>query len=170
MVARLLVRYPRLVEKWAGSRDFSAEAAGFGAGAGHTPWTRLAKPVRAACVGLVTTGGVHLKTQTPFDMSNPDGDPTFREIPADTEPAALAITHDYYDFRDAQADVNIVLPLERLRELAAEGAIGAVAPVHMSFMGHVDNELVERLIGETAPAAARRMREAGADAVLLAPV
>lgn len=162
MAARLLTRYPALVRRWAGARDFSGDA-------GETPWAPLEKPLRACRVGLVTTGGVHLRTQRPFDMENPDGDPTFREIPAGARRDDLMITHDYYDHRDADADLNIVFPHERIQELAAEGVIGGAASAHLSFMGHIDNDLVARLVEETAPAGARRLRAAGADAVLLAP-
>ncbi len=169
MVARLLTRFPGLVSKWAGGRDFSAEMVSWRAGPGLTPWTPLLKPVRDCKVALVTTGGVHLKSQTPFDMKNPDGDPTFREIPADAAHDSLTITHDYYDHRGANEDVNVVFPYERLAEMAAEGVIGGVSPVHVSFMGHIDAELVEQLVQETAPAAARRLREAGTEAALLAP-
>lgn len=162
MVARLLTRRPGLVRKWAGTRDFSDLA-------GETPWTPLTRPLAGRRLGLVTTGGVHLKTQPPFDMENPDGDPTFREIPADAGRGELTITHDYYDHRGADADLNVVFPHERLGELAAEGRTGGVADAHLSFMGHVDGALLLRLIEETAPEAARRLREAGADAALLAP-
>ena len=169
VVARLLTRFPGLVKKWAGGRNFSAEMVGFRAGPRFTPWTPLAKPVRACTVALVTTGGVHLRTQAPFDMENPDGDPTFREVPGDAVREALTITHDYYDHRGADTDLNVVFPYERLAEMAAEGVIGSVSSVHMSFMGHIDGELVKCLVEETAPAAARRLREAGAEVALLAP-
>ena len=62
MVARLLTRYPGLVKRWSGNRDFSAEMAGYLAGAGFTPWTPPAKPVSECSVALVTTGGVRGKT------------------------------------------------------------------------------------------------------------
>ncbi len=168
MVARLLTRYPHLVRRWAKGRDFSLESESL-AGAESTPWTRLAKPVRECRIGLVTTGGVHLKEQHPFDMDNPDGDPTFREIPAGAARDTLMITHDYYDHRGADEDLNVVFPHERLAKLAEEGVIGGVSSAHLSFMGHIDGELLERLIEETAPAAARRLLEAGAEGVLLAP-
>ena len=110
MVARLLTRYPGLVKRWAGAKDFSAEMAGWRAGPSFTPWTPLAKPVSECKVALVTTGGVHLRTQAPFDMENPDGDPTFREIPGAAARDVLTITHDYYDHRGADADLNVVFP------------------------------------------------------------
>ena len=46
MAARLLTRYPDLVKRWSGNRDFSAEMAGYRAGAGFTPWTPPSKPVQ----------------------------------------------------------------------------------------------------------------------------
>jgi D-proline reductase (dithiol) PrdB len=91
-------------------------------------------------VALVTTGGVQLRTQPPFDMNNPFGDPSFREIPAAVSPAQLTITHDYYDHRDAGRDPNIVFPWQSLRELVEQGAVGRASPVHLGFMGHIDQE------------------------------
>ena len=50
MVARLLARYPGLVKRWSGNRDFSAEMAGYRAGPAFTPWTPPAKPVSECTV------------------------------------------------------------------------------------------------------------------------
>jgi len=168
IAARLLGMFPGLVDRWARGRRFAQEGAEEGAGEAD-PWALLPKPLARCRIALVTTGGVHLRSQPPFDMRNPDGDPTFREIPAGTPRGNLVITHDYYDHRDADRDLNVILPLDRLEELAREGRVAGPAPLHLGFMGHVDGPLVERLIRETAPAAARRLAEAGADAVLLAP-
>lgn len=162
LIARVLTRFPALVRMWARGQRLSP-------GGTEDPWTPLAKPLSACRVALVTTGGVHLRDQPTFDMENPDGDPTFREIPAGVARDALVITHDYYDHRDADRDINVVFPLDRLDELAAEGRIAGQAPLHLGFMGHVDGPLVGRLSGETAPEAARRLRASGADCVLLTP-
>jgi len=43
-----------------------------------------------------------------------------------------------FDRTGFQQDWNVVFPLERLRELAAEGIIGSVAAYHYSFMGATD--------------------------------
>jgi D-proline reductase (dithiol) PrdB len=66
-------------------------------------------------------------------MTDPSGDPTSREIPADTSPQDLCITHDYYDHTDADRDINVVLPIERVRELKILGEIGDVNHRHFSF-------------------------------------
>ncbi len=147
LAARLLGRYPVLVRKWAAGRRFTA----------GDPRTPLGKPLAECRVAIVTTSGVHLRDQPPFDMKNPNGDPTFREIPDKSPRGDLTITHNYYDHRSADRDINVVFPLDRLGELAGEGRIAGRASLHLGFMGHIDGPLVDRLIEETAPEAARRL-------------
>ena len=112
---------------------------------------------------------MHLESDPPFDMSDPEGDPSFREMPSDVDPRLLTITHNYYDHAAADRDINVVLPLGRLRELADEGQVGAVAPHAYSFMGHIDGRHLRTLLEETAPAVADRLRADGAEAVFLTP-
>ena len=158
----MLLRYcPGLGRRWARGRTFTSSE--------HIPWTPLRKPLRDCRVALVTTGGVHLRTQSPFDMRNPLGDPSFREIPAAVSPEELIITHDYYDHRDADRDMNIVFPWLRLRELVRQGLVGAISPVHLGFMGHIDGELVATLQQWTAPDAAKMLVQHQVDVALLFP-
>ena len=133
------------------------------------PWTPMGKPVREAAVALVTTAGVHRRADPPFDMTDPDGDPTFRVVPVEASRAELTITHKYYDHSAADRDLNVVLPVDRLRELAAAGLVGGVAPRMYSFMGHVDGAHLRTLMETTAPEVARRLRADGAEAVVLTP-
>jgi D-proline reductase (dithiol) PrdB len=161
LLARAFTRFPRLAERWAENYDTTRSV--------EIPWVPMTTPFPAASIALVSTAGVHLRTQPPFDMRDPDGDPTFREIPSDTSRAELTITHDYYDHRDADRDLNIVLPLDRLAELAAAGEIGALAPRHFSFMGHIDRHHIRTLQEQSAPAVAQLLRDDRVDAVLLAP-
>lgn len=164
-LARLITRFPKLGEQWA-ERFGAATPETVGAA---IPWTPLRRPLRDCRVALVSTAGVHLRTQAPFDMNDADGDPSYREIPATADEAALTITHDYYDHRDADRDINVVWPIDRLRELAAGAEIGALAAPHFSFMGHIDKHHIATLTQRTAPAVAARLRDDGVDAVLLAP-
>jgi D-proline reductase (dithiol) PrdB len=161
LLARAFTRFPRLAQRWAESYDATT--------GGEIPWTPMTLPLARASIALVSTAGVHRRAQPAFDMRDPDGDPTFREIPRDTRRDQLVITHDYYDHRDADRDLNIVLPLDRLAELAAAGDIGAVAPRHFSFMGHIDRRHIRTLQVQSAPAVARALLADRVDAVLLAP-
>ena len=133
------------------------------------PWAPVTKPVRESVIALVTTAGVHLDSDPPFDMNDPEGDPSMREIPSDVDPRRLTITHKYYDHSAADRDINVVLPIDRLRELVADGRVGGLAPRMYSFMGHIDGRHLTTLIEETAPTLARRLRADGADAVFLTP-
>jgi D-proline reductase (dithiol) PrdB len=136
---------------------------------GVIPWAPARIPLPEARIALVTSAGVHLKRDRPFDMENPEGDASFRVIPGDTALPDLTITHDYYDHRAPDRDVNCVFPLERLRELAAAGRIGRVAPRHIGTMGHILGTEARRLVSATSPAIAKLLVEDGVDYVLAAP-
>jgi len=133
------------------------------------PWTPLRKPLAECKVAIVTTAGVHHRDQKPFNMHDRDGDPTFRVIDVSLSISDLVITHDYYDHSDADRDINIVFPIERLWELESEGFIGEVARFHYGLMGHVKNQNVQVLVKESAPEVAQRLKSDDVDAVLLTP-
>ena len=76
-IAKLLDKHPLLFARWVQKSEFIEF--------NDSPWTQLAREVNQSRLALITTGGVHLKSQTPFDMTDPAGDPTFREIPANTK-------------------------------------------------------------------------------------
>ena len=132
-------------------------------------WTPVIKPLNKSKVAIVTTAGVHHKDQHPFDMTDPDGDPTFREIELSEHASELVITHDYYDHTDADRDINIVFPVDRLREFEAEGIIGELAERHYGFMGHIEGQHIHTLINKMAPEVAKRLRSDSVDIVLLTP-
>lgn len=96
------------------------------------PFTPYDKDLASATVAIVSATGVFLPDQEPFPAEDP-GDITFRVIPADADTGMMRIVHGHYDHSEADADPNIVFPLETLRELAAEGVIGAVNDKHYSF-------------------------------------
>lgn len=129
----------------------------------------MRKALRRCKVAVVTTAGVHHRDQPPFDMADQNGDPSFRLLDAARPVGDLMITHDYYDHSDADKDINIVFPVERLREFAEEGVIGELAKENYGFMGHVLGHHIDRLINEYAPEAAGRLKAEQVDAVLLTP-
>jgi len=133
------------------------------------PWTGLKKPLHECRVALVTTAGVHHRDQAPYDMHDRNGDPSYRVIDGKRPLSDLMITHDYYDHSDADRDINIVFPLERLRELVDEGIMGELSERHFAFMGHIDGPHIPVLISKSAPEVARMLTEDGVDVVLLTP-
>lgn len=156
---------PAVAQWWA--RRFSRQIRGETGDA--IPFARLSRPLVQSRVALITTGGVHLPDQQPFDMSDEDGDASLRVIPGDVEIARLTITHDYYNHTSADRDLNVIFPLEHLRNLAEQGVIGAVAPRHFGLMGHIEGEHLGRLVDETAPEIARSLAADQVDFALLTP-
>jgi D-proline reductase (dithiol) PrdB len=130
-------------------------------------FTPLKKPLSESRVALVSTGGVHLRTQEPFDTSLPEGDWTFREFPGDTPSSELMISHTHYNHGDADEDVNCMFPIDRLRELVEAGVVGSVGESCFGVMGFIPNG--RHVVEETGPAIAARLKEEGTDVVLLTP-
>lgn len=133
------------------------------------PFARLRKPLAKCRVALLTTAGVHLRNQTPYNMENPDGDPTYREIPTDVALDQITITHKYYDHTDADVDLNVVFPLLHFRNLVEKQVIGSLAPRHFGFMGHIDQALINVLNQQTAPEVAAKLRADQVDFAFLTP-
>jgi D-proline reductase (dithiol) PrdB len=136
---------------------------------GSHPFTPLRKPLSQCRVALITTAGVHLCSQEPFDMDDGDGDATYRELPAAAGPADMTITHKYYDHHDADQDINVVFPLAHFRDLVERGVIGSLAPRHFGFMGHIEGPQIANLTGQSAPDVAARLRSDGVDFAFLTP-
>ena len=129
---------------------------------GEIPWAPLRKPLSESTVVLLSTGGVHLRSDRPFNLNS---DPTFRVIPKGARPADLAISHQAYDRTDALRDINLVFPIERLRELEAEHVIGHLAEEHYGFGLMGSAKKLMPAIKEVA----QRISESGVDLALLVP-
>jgi D-proline reductase (dithiol) PrdB len=134
------------------------------------PGACLTKPLNQARIALVTTAGFYLPDQIPFDQSFRHDDCSYREIPWGTPVDVLQIgqSSDAFDHSGIEADRNLTLPLDRLQELVEGGAVGEAAPRHFSIMGSIIAPA--RLISDSGPEIARKLREDQVDGVLLAPV
>jgi D-proline reductase (dithiol) PrdB len=143
LIAKVITRYPSL------ANHLIAAYKPWESGA-PTPWTPVTKPLGQCKVALITTAGIHHKNQKRFDMQDPHGDPTFREIDPDTIGDNFQITHDYYDHSDAVKDLNIVFPIDRFKELKNDGILGDLAKRHYSLMGHIDGPHIVTLIENSA--------------------
>jgi len=131
------------------------------------PLTPMRKPLSDCRVGMLTSGGVSRKDNTPF---NPQARNDLRVDAVDKDTAAdfFVIHDDYYNHIDADRDINCIFPIERLRELATERVIAEVAPHHYSgFMGRT--YIRSAVINEASPALARRLRDESVDAFMLVP-
>jgi D-proline reductase (dithiol) PrdB len=135
-----------------------------------SPGARLAKPLSQCRLALITSAGLHLPDLAPFDTGLRGGDYSFRELPNTLNISELKISHRSSDFDQtgARKDANLVFPLDRFRELQAQGRIAELNHRHFSFMGSISAP--GRLISQSAPRVAQMLREDAVDAVFLVPV
>ncbi len=122
-------------------------------------------PLAKATVAIVTSAALH----TPESDAFTAGDTGYRLIDRHRRDLVLGHWSPNFDHSGLAADLNVVYPIDRLEELAAQGVIGGVAPRHVSFAGNQpDDVAIIRL--DTGPAAAAQLRSDGVDVVLLTPV
>ena len=136
------------------------------------PWTPLSKPLEECTVALITSTGLALKTDQPFDQQgereNPWwGDPSFRVLPSTTTEEDVRLYHLHIHPCLAEQDLNTFFPLQRLSELESRGEIGRSAASHYSYMGFIMQP--QMLLEEYVPVMIDQMKREAVDAVVLVP-
>lgn len=130
------------------------------------PFTPFDGELSKATVAIVSAGGIHLKDQEPFNIADELGDLTYRIISDDADTSDLMVTHHHYDHADADSDINVVFPLDVLRDLKAEGFIKEIAKKHVGYMGYTMQ--LKAMYEGTAPEIADEIdRGSRADVVVL---
>jgi D-proline reductase (dithiol) PrdB len=140
------------------------------------PWTQLPAPISRCTFGLVTTAGLyHRGVEPPFDLQREKaeptwGDPNYRTLPSDIAQTELGVSHLHINTRDVLQDINILLPVNRFRDLVAEGSIGGLARHAYSFMGYQGFPADTTAWREThGPEVAQKLKSEGVRCVLLTP-
>jgi len=120
--------------------------------------------VKKSRIAIISTAGLHRRSDRPFAV----GESGYRLIPNSCPADELVMSHisTNFDRTGFQLDINTVLPLDRLNEMAKTGAIGSTAEYHYSFMGATD----PLQMNEEARDLASIMKKDRVDAVLLIPV
>jgi D-proline reductase (dithiol) PrdB len=136
------------------------------------PWTSLTRPLQESTVALISSAGLALKTDQPFDQEgerqNPWwGDPSYRILPRTATAQDVNLYHQHIHPRVIAQDLNTLMPLQRLLELEHRGEIGRSAVHHYSYMGYILEPQV--LLEESTPAMIRHMRQDGVNVVVLIP-
>jgi D-proline reductase (dithiol) PrdB len=116
-------------------------------------------------IAIITTAGLHLRGDLPYsDATAAD----YHVIPGEPRTSDLVMSHysTNFDRTGFQQDVNVVFPLDRLKEFAANRLIGSVAAYHYAFMGATP----ARALAPKARALAGLLKKDAIDGVLLTPV
>lgn len=129
-----------------------------------TPAFVAGPPLAQRRIALVSSAALYRRGDAPFLP----GSGEYRALPADLPPGELLMSHVSINFDRSgwQRDHNVAYPIDRLRELAAEGAIGAVARMHYSVMGSTDPQAM----AASADAIAAQMRAEAVGGAVLSPV
>ena len=121
-------------------------------------------PLRERRVALVSSAALIPRGGTPF----PFGGTGFLTVPASRPNRDILMSHVSINFDRSgyQRDLNTVYPIDRLREMAAEGAIAGIAETNYTIMGSSDPAGMV----DTADQIAGQLRQERIDSVLLTPV
>jgi len=138
------------------------------------PWTAPTGPLGDARVALLSTAGLLMKGDRPFDLDRERreplwGDPTWRRLRADATAEDIDVTHLHIKTDYIRHDLNVALPLDRLRELVADGVVGSMAAGHYSVMGY-QGENPARIAESSGDEIVASLRAEEVDLLLLAPV
>ena len=139
---------------------------------GYIPWTPMKKPINQTTIALVTSAGMSLKTDPPFNMEREKkeaiwGDRSFRMIPRGTTQKDIEVNHLHINTNWIKQDINVILPLARMVEFENERIIGRLAPTAYSFYGFQWQST--DFLREAIEPISRRMRLEGVEAVLMTP-
>jgi D-proline reductase (dithiol) PrdB len=127
-----------------------------------TPWTPLRRELRHCKAALVTTAGLRLQTQQSFGRESAE----FREISVYAAPQDLAFDFTNYDPSEAERDLNVIAPVERLKDLVDRGLLGDLNETFLSFFGLCGD--VDALRASAARAG-EKLRAYGCDVVFAFP-
>jgi len=130
------------------------------------PFTPFEGELAKSTIAIVSAGGVHRRDQEPFNVSDELGDLSYRVFDADVQSADLKVTHHHYDHTDADKDINVVFPIDVLRDLQSEGFIRDIARKHIGYMGYT-MQLKAMYEGTAREIAKEIDRGSRADAVVL---
>jgi D-proline reductase (dithiol) PrdB len=126
--------------------------------------TPLRKSIAQSTIGMFISCGAQLPEDPPLGETE---DISFRLLPRDTPLSKLVISHKTVVRKWAEEDLNVAYPLDRMKELEAEGAIGRLAHTAVSMVGSIHR--FTELLDKTVPAIKQIYDSQGVDLVLLFP-
>ena len=138
------------------------------------PWTPTSKQISNSRVSLVTTAGISMKTDIPFDMETERqkgdwGDPSWRLIKHGSKIEHLDVNHLHIDTTYIKKDINVALPMDIIQDFYQKGIVGSISKFHYSIMGYQGSDM-SHLKNQSSPEIAKSMKQDNVDLAILAPV
>ncbi|NNE97835.1 MAG: hypothetical protein HKN25_02310 [Pyrinomonadaceae bacterium] len=133
----------------------------------YAPFTPVRRALPMLNLALISSAGAYIDGTESFETDSRDGDISFKEIPVEIEAEDLKYAARGYDPAAVMEDMNVQIPIDRLREYEENAVIGRLNHVWWSLAGHIPN--AARVADELAPQLAKRVAENSVQAVLLIP-
>ncbi len=131
------------------------------------PFAPLRRALPMLNLALISSAGAYIDGTEPFDSTLTGGDLNIREIPTDIQAGDLQFSARGYDPAAVKQDMNVQLPLDRLREMEANRIIGQLNPVLWSFCGFIPN--AASFVQQSVPKLIERLQRYDVQAALLVP-
>lgn len=124
----------------------------------------MGPPLARRRVAIISSAALIRRGDQPFHF----GSAECRFLPASLPAADILMSHVSINFDRTgfQRDLNVVYPIDRLRELASDGIIAGIAETHFTVMGSTDPAGMTA----TADQIAGQLRQERIDSILLSPV
>ena len=97
--------------------------------------TPLRKPIAESTIGLFVSCGAQLASDPPLRETE---DISFRLLPRDAPLDDLIVSHRTLVRKWAIDDLNVAYPIDRLKELEAEGTFRRLAHTNVSMVGSIE--------------------------------
>ena len=122
----------------------------------RAPFTPARRALSMLNLALISSAGAYIDGTDPFDVSAPDGDFTFREIPSEIDLSDLRFSARGYDPTFVHQDPNVQIPLARLFQFESNRVIGQLNSAFWSFCGFIPD--AARLANEMLPRLVERLK------------
>ncbi len=133
----------------------------------HAPLTPVRRALPMLNLALISSAGGYVNGTEPFDIESKDGDLGYREIPIEAGSADVRYSAKGFDPKAVEADRNVQVPIDRLREYEANVVIGGLNSVWWSISSWIPN--AARVAEELGPKLAERLQRYEVQAALLIP-
>lgn len=132
----------------------------------NAPLTPVRRALPMLNLALISTAGAYIDGTEPID-SESGGGSGFREIPVEVEAGDLRYAAKGYDPKEVRQDRNAQVPVDRLREYAANAVIGKLNDVWWSTGSFIPDARV--VADELAPKLSERLARYEVNAALIIP-
>ena len=133
----------------------------------YAPFTPARRSLPMLNLALISSAGAYIDGTESFDTETSGGDFSFKEIPVEIEAEDLKYAARGYDRSAVEKDMNVQIPIDRLREYEENAVIGRLNHVWWSLAGHIPN--AAKVADELAPKLVERVVKSGVQSVLLIP-